>query len=88
MKEGVRTMNGSELLPSNGEIRATVFYTVGLVLRSRDGWWRVETRRNVSGVGRDVVVGRNFRGRNTFPLCGLSEVVDVVPVSVRESETV
>lgn len=73
-------MNGLELLPSNGEIRATVFYTVGgsCRIRSVRGSWRVDSVRFSAGnVGR-VVVGRKYRGRNTFRLCGVDQVVDVV----------
>lgn len=73
-------MSGSELLPSNGEIRATVFYTVAGSprIRSVRGSWRVQRIATVSGASSDVVVGRKYRGRNTFRLCGVDQVVDVV----------
>ena len=63
--------NNIGLLPTNGELRATVFFSNGFDcnIYQRDGWWRVQG---------GVVVGRKFRGRNTFPLCSVSNVVDVV----------
>ena len=73
-------VNGSELLPSNGEIRATVFWLVSGTCRVRSmrGTWRVQRIATVSGASSDVVVGRKYRGRNTFRLCGVDQVVDVV----------
>jgi len=63
--------NNIGLLPTNGELRATVFFSNGFDsnIQQRHGWWRVQG---------GAVVGRKFRGRNTFPVCSVSNVVDVV----------
>ena len=68
----MKNYNNVNLLPTSGELRATVFFLVGSDgrMRSRDGWWRLEGVR---------VVGRKYRGRNTFVVCGVSDLIDVVP---------
>lgn len=73
--ENNTTHNNTHLIPTNGNARGTLYYTIGTNGRiySKDGWFHRHITNN------ELIIGRNFRGRRAIAVTRISNIVDFVP---------
>jgi hypothetical protein len=72
-------MNSTDLIPTNGTVRGTLHYTVGLDYKMKvvKGEFYRNARNN------DLIVCRKFRGRNWFAIANENQVCLFQPEEVK-----
>ena len=75
--ENNTTHNNTHMIPTFGNARGTLYYTIGTNGRiySKDGWFHRHHMNN------ELIIGRNFRGRRAIAVTRISNIVDFVPTT-------